>query len=311
MSIKRARVMVVGSYAVGMTMGCERFPREGETVMGHGFQLLHGGKGSNQAISVARLGGFATFGVALGRDHLGDSALQMLKAEGIHTRFVKRVDGVPTGVGFIMVAGTGANEIVIDPGANAHLLPEDVDGMREAIQAHDLLMVQLEVNTKAVIRAVEIAAETGTKVILNPAPFQKLPDETVRKTTYLTPNETEAAAMLGLPGSDNLDGRTLARGLFDRYGVSALVTLGEKGVYVRTGSIDELVPGCTARVVDTTGAGDSFSGALAVALGEGKTLLEAARFANRAASMSVEVQGVVPSLPYRAAVDARSEESST
>ena len=305
MSIKKAQVMVVGSYAVGMTMGCERFPREGETVMGRGFQLLHGGKGSNQAIAVARLGGSSTFGVALGKDHFGDAALEMLKAEGIDTRFVKRVDSAPTGVGFIMVAGSGANEIVIDPGANAQLLPEDVDGMREAIGAHDLLMVQLEVNADAVIRAIQIASETGTPVMLNPAPFRELPERIVRMTTYLTPNETEAAAMLGLGSADTLDGRALAHRLFDRYGVAALVTLGEKGVYVRTDTVDELVPGYKARVVDTTGAGDSFSGALAVALGEGKGLLDAARFANRAASMSVEVEGVVPSLPYREAVEAR------
>lgn len=313
MNKKRARVTVIGSYAVGMTMGCARFPREGETVMGRGFQLLHGGKGSNQAIAVARLGGSVTFGASLGSDTFGQSALDMLKAEGIDTTFVKRMDGVSTGVGFVIVSDSGNNEIVIDLAANQHLEPADVDKMAEAIAASDLLLVQLEVNPQAIIRAIDIAHERGTKVILNPAPFQKLPDATLRKTSYLTPNETEAAAMLDHPVSGAADGRMpdgreLAHQLFDRYGVNALVTLGEKGVYVRTSSVDAQVPGFPARVVDTTGAGDSFSGALAVALGEGKTLLEAARFANRAASLSVEVEGVVPSIPHRAAVDARLHE---
>jgi ribokinase len=308
MSNKTARVMVIGSYAVGMTMGCARFPREGETVMGRGFQLLHGGKGSNQAIAVARLGGSVTFGASLGNDSFGQSALEMLKAEGIDTTFVKRIDGVSTGVGFVIVSDSGNNEIVIDLAANERLLPADIDGMADAIAASDLLLVQLEVNKEAVIRAIEMAHQEGTKVILNPAPFQKLPDEIVRKTTYLTPNETEAAAMLGLDVSRAPDGRTLAHRLYERYEVSALVTLGEKGAYVRTGSIDEPVPGFKARVVDTTGAGDSFSGALAVALGEGKPLLDAVRFANRAASMSVEVEGVVPSIPRRAQVEARIRE---
>ncbi len=313
MSKKSARVTVIGSYAVGMTMGCARFPREGETVMGRGFQLLHGGKGSNQAIAVARLGGSVTFGASLGNDSFGGAALDMLKAEGIDTTFVKRMDGVSTGVGFVIVAESGNNEIVIDLGANHHLAPADIDRMADAIAAADLVMIQLEINPQAVIRAVDIAHEKGTRVILNPAPFQKLPDETVRKVTYLTPNETEAAAMLGWDVSRVLDGhamegRTLALALFDRYGVNAVVTLGEKGAYIRTSSMDEPSPGFRARAVDTTGAGDSFSGALAVALGEGKELREAVRFANGAASLSVEVEGVVPSMPYRAAVEARLDE---
>lgn len=303
--------MVIGSYAVGMTMGCARFPREGETVMGHGFQLLHGGKGSNQAIAVARLGGSVTFGAALGKDTFGQSALDMLKAEGIDTTFVKLMDGVSTGVGFVIVSESGNNEIVIDLGANNRLLPADIDRMSNAIADNDLLLVQLELNAEAVIRAIDIAYQRGTKIILNPAPFQKLPDEAVRKTSYITPNETEAAAMLGPSVSETHDGRTLAHRLFDRYGVNALVTLGEKGAYVRTGTIDEQVPGYVARVVDTTGAGDSFSGALAVGLGEGTPLLDAVRFANRAASMSVEVEGVVPSIPYRNAVETRLRERAT
>ena len=305
MSGRQAKIVVIGSYAVGMTMGCARFPGEGETVMGRGFQLLHGGKGSNQAIAVARLGGAATFGGAVGKDSFGDSAVAMLREEGIDTTFVKRMDGIATGVGFVIVADSGNNEIVIDLAANNHLLPADIEGMRSAIASADLLLVQLEVNAEAVIRAIEVAHQEETPVILNPAPYQKLPDEAVKKTTYITPNETEAAAMLGLSLTGHHEGKMLAEKLFERYRVNVLVTLGENGVYVRTDAISEQVSGYPARVVDTTGAGDAFSGALAVALGEGASLRDAVRFANGAGSLAVEVEGVVPSIPRRAAVEAR------
>jgi ribokinase len=305
MSGNQAKVAVIGSYAVGMTMGCKRFPGEGETVMGRGFQMLHGGKGSNQAIAVARLGGAVVFGGSVGRDDFGSSALRMLKNEGIDTSFVKRAEGAPTGVGIVIVAESGNNEIVIDLGANNRLMPSDIDAMSEAIAGVDLLLVQLEVNPEAVIRAIDIAHGKGIAVILNPAPFQKLPDEAIRKTTYITPNETEAAAMLGVDPRQEQDGRRLAAMLFERYEVNVLVTLGDKGVYVRTQDLDERVPGYAVNVVDTTGAGDAFSGALAVALGEGRPLRDAVRFANCAAGLSVEVEGVVPSLPTRAVVNAR------
>ncbi len=302
---RQARIAVIGSYAVGMTIGCARFPGEGETVMGRGFQLLHGGKGSNQAIAVARLGGAATFGGAVGSDSFGASAVAMLKEEGIDTTFVKRMDGIATGVGFVIVAERGSNEIVIDLAANNHLLPDDIEGMGSAIAGADLLLLQLEVNVDAVIRAIELAHQERTPVILNPAPFQALPDATVTKTTYLTPNETEAAAMLGLNLAGQHEGRMLAAKLYESYRVNVLVTLGEKGAYISTDAISEQVSGYPARVVDTTGAGDAFSGALAVALGEGQPFGTRSGFANRAASMAVEVEGVVPSIPRRAAVEAR------
>ena len=310
MSASRPKIAVVGSYAVGMTMSCRGFPRAGETVMGKGFQLLHGGKGSNQAIAVARLGGSASFLSAVGEDAFGAAALKMLEEEGVDTRFVRRMAGASTGVGFVIVAESGDNEIVIDLGANELLGAADVDPMAETIAASDLLLLQLEVNPAAVIRAVDLAHQAGTPVILNPAPFRRLPDATLAKVTYLTPNETEAADMLDLAlglgeGEGCADGRALAEAIHARFGASALVTLGERGVFVKTAACSELVPTSRTRVVDTTGAGDTFSGALAVALGEGRPILEAARFATRAASMSVEVQGVVPSIPHRGAVDAR------
>lgn len=297
MSDKQAVITVIGSYAVGMTMECQEFPVAGETVKGHNFRRLHGGKGSNQAIGVARMGGKAIFGSCVGMDSFGDDALAMHDAEGIDRRFVKRTDKDATGVGLVIVAASGNNEIVIGLGANEHFLPSDVDAMRDTIAKSDLLLVQLEMNLESVLHAIDVAKEVGVPVILNPAPFSRIPDEAIRKVTYLTPNETEAAAMLGLASVP--DGRELAHRLHETYGSSAVVTLGEKGAYIKSKDIDEQVPGIKVEPVDSTGAGDTFSSALAVALGEGKDLRQAVRFANYAGGLSVTVKGVVESIPYR------------
>ena len=301
----KSRITVIGSYAVGMTISCARFPNEGETVPGRNFKLLHGGKGSNQAIAVARLGGSATFGSAVGVDNFGDAAVAMLRDEGIDSRFVTRKPGHSTGVGLVIVSDNGSNEIVIDLGANDALSVADIDAMKSAIAASDLLLVQLESNLDAVVHAVDIAYAAGVPVILNPAPFRQLPDATLAKAAYLTPNETEAAALLGLPRNVVLDGAALAGRLFERFGNSVVVTLGEKGAYVRSAKLDRAVPTFPAKCIDSTGSGDTFSGALAVALGEGEDLVAAVSFANMAASMSVEIEGVVEGIPQRADVDTR------
>lgn len=301
----KARVTVIGSYAVGMTISCARFPTEGETVPGRKFKLLHGGKGSNQAIAVARLGGAATFGSAVGVDDFGDKALAMLEKEGVDSQFVTRKAAHSTGVGLIMVSDSGSNEIVIDLGANDALSVADIDAMTTAIVTSDLVLVQLESNLGAVIRVVDVAQAAGVPVILNPAPFRRVPEATLAKAAYLTPNETEAAALLGLPAEATIDGATLAARLFDRFGTSIVVTLGERGAHVRSPTLDRAAPTYPARCVDSTGSGDTFNGALAVALGEGKDLVAAVSFANMAASMSVEIEGVVEGIPRRSDVEFR------
>jgi ribokinase len=305
MSNATARIAVVGSYAVGMTMSCSRFPGEGETVTGRNFKLLHGGKGSNQAIAVARLGGEALFGAALGADDFGDAALAMLRAEGVNADFVVRKPAAPTGVGIILVSDKGSNEIVIDLGANESLSIQDIERMGEAIATCDLLLVQLEANLEAVSRAVDIAHARGVPIVLNPAPFRNIQEDTIRKATYLTPNETEAAALLALGSGEARDGQSLARLLHEKYGTSVIVTLGELGAHAKTLDLDLRIPAFPARTVDTTGAGDTFSAAFAVAVGEGRGIAEAIAFANMAAGMSVEIEGVVPSIPRRRDVEAR------
>lgn len=301
----RARITVIGSYAVGMTISCARFPTEGETVPGRNFNMLHGGKGSNQAIAVARLGGAASFGSALGTDTFGDAAVKMLRDEGIDITYVTRKQGFSTGVGIVIVSETGSNEIVIDLGANEALSVDDITAMEHRIAESDLLLLQLEANLEAVVRAVEVAAAAKVPIILNPAPYRELPKATLAAATYLTPNETEAAALLGLPQAANADGAMLAGRLHETFGNTIVVTLGENGAYVRSDRLNRAVPTFPARCIDSTGSGDTFSGAFAVALGEGKDLIEAVSFANMAASMSVEIEGVVEGIPTRSDVDAR------
>jgi ribokinase len=305
MDSSKARVTVIGSYAVGMTISCPRFPAPGETMPGRNFKMLHGGKGSNQAIAVARLGGAVQFGGAVGADSFGRAALAMLRSEGIGTEFVVCKEKLSTGVGIVIVADSGSNEIVIDLAANEALSPQDVERMRDTIAASQFLLIQLETNLEAVVRAIEIAREVNVPVILNPAPMRKLPDAVIAAATYITPNETEAAGMLGISASDVPEGRGLASRLYERFGNFVVVTLGENGAYVRTANVDRHVPAISADCVDTTGSGHTFAGALAVALGEGRELVDAVVFANVAAGISVEVEGVVESIPYRAQVDAR------
>jgi ribokinase len=300
---KRSRIVVVGSYAVGMTMSCARFPTSGETVRGSNFKTLHGGKGSNQAIAVARLGGQAVFGSCVGMDQFGTAAMEMLEREGIDTSYIKRSPTASTGVGFVVVDQSGHNEIVIDLGANEDLDKLDMDAMASAIKNSNLLLVQLETNLNAVIRAMELANAAEVPIILNPAPFQKLPERVVKLATFITPNETEAMAMLGLDSQKMLEGEELARRLHQRFGVTAVVTLGHKGAYIVSSELAQGLPAYDTAVKDTTGAGDTFSAALAVALAEGKSNVDAVDFANKAAGHSVAVEGVVESIPTRDEVD--------
>ncbi|MDR1612994.1 MAG: ribokinase [Planctomycetota bacterium] len=294
-------IAVIGNYAVGMTIECDRFPRPGETVKGRNFNSFHGGKGSNQAIGAARLGGDVIYGAMLGMDKFGDEALAMLKSEGINVERVMRTDKTSTGVGLIYVDANGDNEIVIGLGGSELISPKDIRAMRAAVAGSKILLLQLEANLEAVAEAIAMAHELGVPVILNPAPFSPLPDAVVGKTTYITPNETEAAAMLGLDSVP--EGGELARGLHEKFGVSAVVTLGDKGAYIKTADLDRAVPGIRVETVDSTGAGDTFSSALAVALAEGKGLVDAVVFANHAAGLSVTVKGVVESIPYRGRVE--------
>ena len=296
---RQSRIFVLGSYAVGMTAECTTFPKTGQTVRGIDFQMLHGGKGSNQAIAAARLGADVTFCTCLGCDALGDDAMKLFAHEKLHSNYVKRLESSTTGVGVVLLDKDGNNEIVICLGANNFFTATDVTGIEGAIAASDILLVQLEFNIEAIIRAIEIAHKNNVKVILNPAPFQVIPDSVIRQVDIITPNETEAQEMAGTSCYTS----EIPKMLFEKYNCSVVVTLGSKGSYIKTKEFDELIPPYPLNPIDTTGAGDTFSGALAVAIGEGKNIKDATWFATKAAAFSVTKKGVVESLPAREEID--------
>jgi ribokinase len=273
------RIAVVGSYGAGLTFGVERVPERGESVIGTLFRIDHGGKGSNQAVGAARLGAEVALLTAVGRDAFGDGAFALWAEEGVDPGAVLRVD-LPTMTAAILVEAGGDNRIVIVPGALNALTPAHVESFAPQIAAADVLLVQLEIPLEVAMRALELGREAGVRTVLNPAPAPSSP--IAAAADYLTPNESEAPAVAGAEGT-------------------VIVTLGEQGA--RIGG--EHVPAFPAHAVDTTGAGDAFCAAFAVALAEGTTDLDAVRWGCAAGAHMVEHDGVIPGLPLRAELEQR------
>jgi len=297
-------IVVVGSSNTDMIVQVDRIPRPGETVLGGAFSMAAGGKGANQAVAAARAGGRVTFIARVGDDLFGRTAVEGFQADGIDVRYVVRDTETASGVALILVGADGQNSIAVAPGANARLSADDVDLARDAIRSASILLCQLEVPRGTVAAAVRLAAEAGVPVLLNPAPAQMLDDEMLRSVEILTPNETEAAQLAGLDPADSNDPEEAARRLQARGVRTVMVTLGSVGVLVASREGIERVPGFDVRAVDTTGAGDVFNGALAVALSQGRPTREAVRFASAAAAISVTRLGAQPSIPTRDEIEA-------
>jgi ribokinase len=273
------RIAVVGSYGVGLTFGVERAPERGETLVGTLFRTDHGGKGSNQAVGAARLGADVAFLTAVGEDTFGDGAFEVWAEEGVDASGVVRAV-LPTMTAAILVEGSGDNRIVIVPGALSTLMPAHVDAFAPQMAASDVVLVQLEIPVDTALYALETARAAGVRTVLNPAPAPPRP--IAPAADYLTPNESEASAVERAEGT-------------------LVVTLGEQGA--RLGR--EQIPAFPARAVDTTGAGDAFCAAFAVALAEGALDDEAVRWGCAAGAHMVEHEGVIPGLPTRAQLEER------
>lgn len=301
---KQARVAVVGSFNYDLVAKTPRIPVKGETILGGPFFMGPGGKGANQAVAAARLGAAVDMVVKLGQDLFGDQAVENLVREGVGSDFVIRTDESHTGTALIMVDAEGDNIIVVAAGANNLLRPEDLEEARSAITGADALLVQLEVPMETVERAMQIAHDAGVRVLLNPAPGRELDPNWFRWVDVLTPNETETQLITGMPVRDAESAKAAALKLLGLGAGAVVVTMGATGALVVTSGGAELVPGRKVKVVDTTGAGDAFSGALAVALAEGADLAAAVAFANAAAALQVTKLGTAPAMPYRADVDA-------
>ena len=304
-------VVVIGSYLVALVMEVERFPAVGETVSGGGYFETHGGKGSNMAVQAARLGAQCSFVGRVGDDSRGRAFRAMLAGEGVGTDHLHLQENIATGVGFVILGPGGQNMIAIDSGANAQFSTADVDGAAGAMRSPSTVLTQLEIPLATALRGMQRGRAAGCTTILNPAPAQDLSAHDLASVSVITPNETEARVCLGMAASERADEETLGRRLLERGCGAALLTLGERGCLCVTAGGSEHIPDfAIPEVVDTTGAGDAFNAALAVALAEGRALSEAARFANAAAALCCTTLATLPSYRTREQVGAFLEEQS-
>jgi ribokinase len=292
-------ITVVGSSNTDMFLKLPAIPRPGETAVGGEYFSAAGGKGANQAVAAARLGGRVAFVARVGADSLGDASLANFQQEGIDISQVSRDDRAPSGVALIFVDQRGENSIGVASGANACLRPAHVQAAAPSIHASGVLLLQLETPLETVLAAARLGHAAGAQIILNPAPAQALPDELLRLTSVLTPNEHEAALLSAIDVHDVPTAKIAAQALLRRGPRAVVITLGAAGAVVATAKGAHWVNGFKVDAVDTTAAGDTFNGALAVALAEGADLLTAVRFGNAAAAISVTRLGAQPSAPRR------------
>lgn len=299
-------IVVIGSSNTDMIVTIERIPKPGETVIGGQFAQAAGGKGANQAVAAARAGAAVTFVARVGDDVLGQQALAGFQCENININYVRKDSSAPSGVAFIFVDQKGENSIAVASGANLNLSPRDIEDAAEVIAQASALVMQLEIPLDAVEAAAALAAQKGVPVILNPAPAQPLSDQLLRNVSILTPNESEAELLTGLPVHTEAEAAAAAHVLHQKGVRTVIITLGSRGAYCshsESGGAG-IAPGFEVQAVDTTAAGDVFNGALAVALAEGKPLAAAVAFANAAGALSVTKAGAQPSVPARADIDA-------
>jgi ribokinase len=299
-------VTVMGSFVADLAFRTKQLPTWGQTILGSDFRLGPGGKGSNQAVAAARLGAKVSFISKLGRDTFGDLARQTYLAEGIDTKFLFETTEYATGGASIIVDEvSGENSIVVVPGACFHLTTAEVDRARALITDSAIFMTQLEQNLVTVQHGLKLAKSLGVLTILNPAPAQPLPESIYSLCDYLTPNETEAAALTKMPVASVADAGRAAEKLLSLGVHNVVVTLGAQGALVKNSRVTKHVPAFDAGpVVETTGAGDAFNGGFAVALSEGLDIVTAARFGCAVAGLSVTKAGTAPSMPNRREVDA-------
>jgi ribokinase len=300
----KSKVCVLGAFVADLTCRTARMPKWGETILGEAFKMGPGGKGSNQAVAAARLDADVRLITKLGRDAFGDMARGFYREQGMSLDHVLEDSEESSGTATILVDhATSENTIVVVPGACGRVTVAEVEAAREQITSADIFLTQLELPIPPTIRGIEIAHEAGVPVILNPAPAIPVPADVLAKVDYLTPNETEALGLIGTQvDPQNFD--MLADRLLQTGARNIVLTLGEKGAFIKNERVREFVPAFSiGKVVETTGAGDAFAGGFAVALAEGKSIIEATRYGCAVAGISVTRPGTAPSMPYRAEVD--------
>ncbi|HPV19628.1 MAG TPA: ribokinase [Prolixibacteraceae bacterium] len=297
--MERPMIMVCGSSNTDMVVRTTHFPTPGETILGGAFLMNAGGKGANQAVAAARLGGDVIFAGKTGDDLFGQQATNLLREEGIDVGCMTVGPVIPSGVALITVNSAGENTIVVAPGANGTYSPEDFNRALPELQQCDFLLLQLEIPIRTVEYVARKARDMKTRVILNPAPAAPLSDELLKTLFLITPNETEASLLTGIQVTGE-PSALKAASLFHEKGVeNVIITLGAAGAFFLSEGKSGIIAAPRVTAVDTTAAGDTFNGALAVALAEGKSLEESILFANRAAAISVTRPGAQASIPFR------------
>jgi ribokinase len=298
-------IVILGVFVADTAYRAERPPRMGETILGQSFALGPGGKGSNQSVAAAMAGGDVHFITRLGQDPFGEMALATWARAGVHPAVTRHADSY-TGAAYIFIeAATGNNAIIICPGAAGDISAADVEAQAGLIGRARLFMTQLEQPMAAAVRGLELGRAAGAITILNPAPAAALPAGMLALCDYVTPNESEAEGLTGIKVTDLVSAEAAARDLRVRGAGAAIITLGENGVLYHDADQTVHVPVMSAgKVVETTGAGDAFNGGFATALTEGRTAVEAIRFGNATAGISVTRPGTAPSMPARAEIDA-------
>jgi ribokinase len=299
-------ITIMGIFVADLAFRTPKLPAWGETILALGLNLGPGGKGSNQAVAAARMGGTVAFISKLGRDTFGDMARKLYAEEGIDTRFLLGTTEHATGAATILIdAVKGDNAIVVFPGSCAHLTAEEIDHARAVIGSSGIFMTNLELPVPIVLHGLRIARELGVTTILNPAPAVSIPYEIFGLCDYLTPNETEAAGLSGLPVATLDDAKIAADALLARGCPNVVITLGGRGALIRSKTVSRHVAAIeVGSPVDTTGAGDAFCGAFAVALAEGTDLVGATRYGCAAAGIKVTRRGTAPAMPKRSEVEA-------
>ena len=302
--MSKSNICVMGSFVVDLAARADHLPVKGETVFGSAFVMGPGGKGSNQAVAARRAGAEVVLITKIGKDVFGQVAKDSFIKEGLYSPCIFEDPDLETGIALIMVDKESANCILVAPGACTNIQEEEIEACREEFAACDILLTQLEVNLPATVQAIEMAKETGTTVILNPAPVQEIPDGLLEKVDIITPIEIEAAILAGIPAIETIEDCRQATAYFLEQGVSKVViTWGERGVYCNDGNRELHIPVLPVKAIDTTGAGDAFNGCFAAALAHGKDFFDAAVYATVGAGISVTRFGTAPSTAYECEIE--------
>ena len=291
-------IIVVGSANTDMVVKSGKLPLPGETLLGGSFFMNAGGKGANQAVAAARLGGNVTLVAKVGNDIFGKQTIEGLQKENINIDYVFVDETAPSGTALIMVDDEGENCIVVAPGANGNLLPADVEKVKIIADA-EIILMQLEIPVLTIEAVLKLAKQNHQRVIINPAPAQKLDNELLDGLFLITPNETEVFSLIGIIVDDQASASVAATLLLGKGVQNVAITMGSRGAYFQNEITSFMTPAPMVKAMDTTAAGDTFSGALAVAITENMDWENAIKFAVEAASVSVTRIGAQSSLPYR------------